>query len=122
MPLFNFNLLPVSEAAYGFPPSDPSQRNYSWYKLTSSGGNSFPVDFFLAEVESFHNRLMSAMAARIEEIETKHLLTKEQCDIEELRRDHRERIEALSNAKQLQAHGIDWEEVDTANKRLQELV
>jgi hypothetical protein len=87
--------------------------------LGTSGDRSLPVDLFLAELQLFHDRLMSQMAARIEEIETRNLLPTEQCDTAGLRLDHRERIQALSNAKRIKAHDVDWEQVQAANKRLQ---
>jgi len=86
--------------------------------LATSGSYSLPVDLFLAELQLFNDRLMSQVAARIEEIETQNLLPKEHCDIEQLRLVHRELIEALSNAKRIKAHDVDWERVHAANQRL----
>ena len=84
----------------------------------TEGDCSMPVDAFELEVESFHERLMSAMTEHVATIKTHNPLPNVKIDVEQLTREHEERKLSLARAKLASPHQFDWDLVFAANDEL----
>lgn len=82
------------------------------------GTTTMPVDDFLAEIGSFHDRLMAAMTERVHTITHRNPLRDIAIDIPRLNAEHIERQRSLTTALSTPPQPIDWAEVIAANRAL----
>lgn len=86
---------------------------------SSQGGEyQFSVAEFMHEVESFHNRFMSAMKERVNIIVIDNPMPNVNIDIDRLVQEHGERELSLEHALKRQPCVKSWETVISANQRL----
>ncbi len=85
----------------------------------SSGEFKLPVEEFVEEVQSFHNRLMKSMEDRVSFIVTGDLLPNVSIDKQELVREQEERLQALDQALAEKSSVKSWDEIMIAYESLQ---
>lgn len=76
-----------------------------------SGVLRMPVERFLGEVESFHQRLMASMRDRINEISFAYPFEGVRIDIPHLFHEHKQREQSLANALATGPKETDWDDV-----------
>ena len=81
----------------------------------NSGTHQMPIEDFLSEVESFHNRFMSEMKLRVQAIAANWNRSDVQIDTRRLVEEQAERENALSDALSV-PHTTDWESVREATR------
>lgn len=85
----------------------------------TSGTVSMPVDDFVTEVHSFHQRLIAAMDERVKTISERNPFSGVRIDIPRLIEEHGERQQSLASAILTPPTPIDWTAVMASTKALQ---
>ncbi|GAA6139686.1 hypothetical protein NBRC116583_34330 [Arenicella sp. 4NH20-0111] len=98
--------------------SDYSQDGIGTWSA-SSGEFLLPVEKFVEEVHSFHDKLMKGMEDRVSLIASNDALSNISIDKQELAREQEERSHALNEAIVEKAAVQSWDEVLTAYESLQ---
>jgi hypothetical protein len=98
--------------------SDYSQDGISTWSAPS-GELILPVEKFVEEVHSFHNRLMKSMADRVSFIVSNETFPNVSIDKQELAREQEERSHALDEALAEKTAVKSWDDVLTAYDSLQ---
>jgi len=87
----------------------------------TEGEYSMPTKIFLAEVESFHFRLMKGMSERIQEMRDRNPIPNVNINIDTLIEQHTERKQSLARALAVQPTKVDWARILAANEQLSKL-
>jgi len=87
----------------------------------TAGEYSMPTEIFLAEVDSFHFRLMKGMSERIQEIRERNPIPHVQINLDELIQEHIKRKQSLARALAARPDKVDWAQTLAANEQLSKL-
>lgn len=87
----------------------------------TAGTHTLPRDAFVEEVLSFHERFMSAMDQRINEVIAGALSKSIRVDLDALAREQRERTASVNRRALMWCPGTDWNRATKAIARLEEL-
>jgi hypothetical protein len=85
---------------------------------TVIGDWQLPVAQFIKELESFHNRLMNEMGNRIEILRTNNPVPHIKVDIDNLMKEHEQRMKPLETVLTSTPRAVNWNEVISTNKTL----
>ncbi|MDM8561668.1 DUF5984 family protein [Candidatus Parabeggiatoa sp. HSG14] len=87
-----------------------------WAALT--GDWQLPVAQFIQEIEAFHNRLMKEMGERIEILRTNNPIPHIKIDMDNLVKEHEQRIKPLETVLTSEPRTVNWNEVISTTKTL----
>ncbi|MEH6631539.1 MAG: DUF5984 family protein [Halopseudomonas aestusnigri] len=101
--------------------TDVSEEKEPPFWTAGKGEFKLSLDEFLEEIHDFHDRLMSGMAERIEQLKTNNPIPHIRIDLESVAREHEVRIKSLDEILLKTPSVKDWDAVMRAYKDFQSL-